>query len=143
MTTLVIANTDASLFYHIYCLLKTLAPSNAEFRLQMQTSTAQEGDYSEQDGKLLFERFSPHRELAIKAMCVELRASYKEAYDFVNTVFDERQKTVYDQDPSAVIRDLNLVLQERKRQEELKAQQRQADDVETIKHTLWRIEDKT
>lgn len=113
------------LYYHIFCVLKTLAPPSAEFILQ---SRAGDTDYlesiaAEVDLDDYFERFSPYREPAVELLCKATRVTKKEAVILIDNAFDVRQKAQYAAEPMLAVRDLNRIIREKKRLEEKKMQE--------------------
>lgn len=119
-TTVATSEKTDLLFYHIYYLLKALAPASAEFRMEIPPVDTKSfrGSLAEADLDFCFNRFSPYRERAVKELRKRISAKEKTAKAIIDTAFDERQKALYEANPKAAIRDLNLVIQEIQRRKE-------------------------
>lgn len=107
---------DDLLFYHIYCLLRTLAPATAKFSIEISSAYTEETKrrLAEIDLDNYFERFSPFRVQAVTEICKKRKVTRKQARLLVDKVFDQKQKELYDADPSLAVRDLNRIIKARK-----------------------------
>lgn len=96
-------------FYHIFCVIKTLAPAHVRFEVELPKQTK---DISASDIDLdgYFKRFNPYREEAAAAVCKEQGIKKENARILIDEVFDRYQKELYDAEPTMAIRDLNRVI---------------------------------
>lgn len=144
-TTVTISDLNDPLFYHIYYLLKAMAPKTAQFSMEIPKVELDGLDVLKRDIDLeaCYDRFSPHREKAIAYLC-DIGVSAKQAKALINEHFDLRQGMQYNSEPTAAIQDLNRILEEQQRQKEQEIQRIKEDreriDRELLLHRLERIE---
>ncbi len=96
--------------FHFFTVLKSLVPSTATFMLDIPVC-----DTSGIDFDAYFEKFSPYRRRAIKALSRERVLTREAATTMINTEFERRQMELYAAEPALAIRDLNRVIAERYR----------------------------
>lgn len=135
-----------TLFYHIYWMLKAVAPATAKF--EMHISPVQSKGLEEMaqavDMDYFFNMYAPHRERAASGIVAKHGASREIARELVNRVFDARQMVQYAADPQDAIRDLNLVVSDMRRKQQginrMDADRRKRQDQEAVKNALERLE---
>ena len=136
-TTVTISEIVDTLFYHIYCMLKAIVPTSAEFTMiAPQYETFDEKSLLESaDLEYYYRKYAPHRVQAVDALCRRTGAEKKTAKDIVDSFFDMRQKAVYTEDPTEAIRDLNRIVDEiqRKKEEELAEIERRRQEEDTLR----------
>lgn len=100
------------LFYHVYHLLKAVAPHTAKFEMIIPKSKIKKLDELAEgiDFDSLWNRFAPFRESAVKEICNMHKIKHEAARVLVDREFDARQKLRYDADPFDAIRDLKLLV---------------------------------
>lgn len=100
------------LFYHVYCLLKAVAPHTAKFEMIIPKSKIKRLDElgAGIDFDSLWNRFAPFRESAVKEICNTHKIKPEAARVLVDRDFDARQKLRYEADPFDAIRDLKLLV---------------------------------
>ena len=112
------------LFYSFFHMLKTLAPITTKFSIKLpriESNQMPEGvDSTVLDS--YYERFQPHRNLAIAVLSKEFAISEQQAKILVDKLFDERQTAIYEATESAVLKDVNLIVDRRNREYEEKMQ---------------------
>ena len=115
-----------TLFYHIFYMLKAVAPASAEFRVIAPAIDLPglEDLAAKTNLEKYFYEFAPYRQKAVEALRQRTGATKKEATELINRVFDAKQKETYERDPKAAIHDLNLYLNNKKKQEEQAAKER-------------------
>lgn len=125
-------------FYHIFYMLKSICPNTVTFRMEVLGNDAAEMNEiaAKTDLSTYFERFAPHRDLAVKEMRERTGVAQDVAARVINQIFDERQKQIYSIDPTAALQDLNLIVAEQKRRETLARQYRQEADEERRKNEI-------
>lgn len=96
-------------FYHIFCVIRTLAPAHVRFEVELPKQT-KDIPASDIDLDGYFKRFNPYREEAAAAVCKEQGIKKENARILVDEVFDRYQKELYDAEPAMAIRDLNRVI---------------------------------
>ncbi len=103
---------DDLIFYHIYCLLKSLALPTAQFRMELPKPKTQDLEIlaSMKQFDPYFEKYSPMRNRAAGALCCESSMNLSTATEVIDKVFDIRQQQLYYDEPSVAIRDLNRIL---------------------------------
>lgn len=126
-TTLIVRANKIDLFYHIFCVLRTVVPASAEFSIVTppMTEGRLEKLAAEVNMGASFERFAPYRDRAVEYVCKAVDAEEKEARILVDTAFDARQAEMYAANPALAVRDLNRILADIKRQEEEEEQERE------------------
>ena len=102
----------ATIFYHVFQMLKTVAPSTARFQIITPESKIRTGDASVQevDMDFFWNRYAPFRERAAKEIQAKYRIGYEAAMALVEREFDARQKVLYDAAPQNAVIDLDLVV---------------------------------
>lgn len=117
-----------TLFYHIFYMLKAVAPTSTYFEMIVSPSNTQGLDELGKsiDMDYFFDMYAPHRERAASAIHTKHEIPLETAWGLVNRDFDARQKKQYEADPLDAIRDLNLVVEDMRRKERL-ANQRDAE----------------
>lgn len=115
-----------TIFYHVYYALRAIAPDTAEFRMVIPEVNIPELDEYVQKADLTeyFDKYAPYRLKATEAFCKRTGAPEKVGKVLIDRLFDKRQKAIYDVDPKAAIRDLNLIVEDKIRKEENAAQER-------------------
>lgn len=114
--------------YHLCYVLKHLA-SNAVIinieELECEPEVMNELDSLSRiiDFDKYFEEFNPYRQQAWEAMSNRTSISPYRTRVLVHRAFDQRQKDLYECDPSLAIRDLNRAIKEKRRQEVLRDQE--------------------
>ena len=126
-----------TLFYHIYYMLKAVAPKTAEFKMVIPPVDIPDLDMlaAQIDLDSYFERFAPYRSQAVEEMCKRHGVSKDAATALVNKVFDARQKEIYEKNPMEAIWDLNLIVK-RKNKEEVQAAKVRAEKKARITREL-------
>ena len=101
-----------AVFYHMYYLLKSLAPSTAQCR--MVTPSYGTSDLSilahSVDLEDYFARYNPYRGEAVIALCKDTGMGVRDATALIDNLFDRRQEILYAEDPKAAVRDLNRII---------------------------------
>jgi hypothetical protein len=107
-----------TLFYHVFQMLKSVAPSNADFKMIIpETKIKNLDDIAQRiDLDYFWNMYAPHRERATSGICAKYGIKPAEAKALVDRLFDERQRILYEADPIDAIRDLNLVVTNKNRQ---------------------------
>lgn len=138
------ADTD-TLFYHIFCMLKAVAPPTAKFEMIVPETDFEKLDTLAQRIDMdYFFRYAPLREKTVGAICAKHGIPQVVAKMLVDWEFDARQKEKYNADPMDAIRDLNLVVADvqnkQRRRNQVDAQRRKRQEQEAIRKSLERIE---
>ena len=105
-------NLDEQIFYQIYCFVKSVAPgsvTNAIFT-PSANGVGKEAFSGSVDFEGMFKRYSPYRDVAIRALCKSSKMDAKLARVLVDADFDQRQTALYAERPPLAIRDLNRVV---------------------------------
>ena len=112
------------LFYSFFYMLKTLAPATAKFSIDLPHNEINQmpGGVDRTVLENYYEQFQPHRNLAITALSKEFAISEQQAKKLVDILFDERQSAIYEVTASAVMKDVNLIVDRRNREYEEKMQ---------------------
>ncbi len=145
-TTITVSWETDVLFYHIYNMLKAIAPPTARFEMIISPTNEQNLKKAAQivDIDYFFNMYAPHRERAASGIHAKYEIPVETAKALVDKVFDERQKKMYEADPLDAIRDLNLVVADTKRKQQQKnrmdAERRKRQERDDIKSSLERIE---
>lgn len=115
-----------TLFFHIFYTLKCVAADTADFRMVIPEVDLPDLERFAQrtDLGVYFSKYSPYRAKAVAAFCKRTGAPENVGKVLIDRLFDARQKEIYDADPKAAIRDLNLIVEEMKRNDEAAAQER-------------------
>ena len=126
-TKLFVEEEKVELVYHIFCVLKTVAPASAKFSILSPSMTEERLKKltAEVDMDACFERFSPYRDRAVEYICKAVHLQTEEARILVDTVFDARQAEIYAENPKLAIRDLNRIIADVKRKEEEEKRERE------------------
>ena len=133
-----------TLFYHIFWMLKAVAPTTVEFQMivpQASKTVAEQAGAVDMD---YFFRYAPHRGRTVDAICAKHGLSKETARALVNQYFDAKQKVVYTADPLDAIRDLNLIVADMRRKVQKKNQadteREKRQEQEAIRSSLERLE---
>lgn len=105
----------ATIFYHVFQMLKTVAPSAARFEIisrEIKLPTVDE-TVQKVDMDFFWNQYAPFRERAAKEIQANYRIGYEVAMALVEREFDARQKVLYDAAPQNAVIDLDLVLNEK------------------------------
>ena len=131
------------IFYHIYYMLKAIAPPTAQFSMKIIPVKMEGLDElaKKTDIDAYYDKYAPFRQDAVDEMCRKTGAEKLLATELINRVFDARQKELYDKDPRAAVLDLNLIMG-RKRLEDEKVKQALAARKEQLRRerALYNIE---
>lgn len=131
-----------TLFYHLYYLLKAVAPPTARFEMIIPKAKIKKLDELAKgiDFESLWNRFAPFRESAVEEICKEHKLKREAARALVDQEFDAKQKLRYEADPLDAIRDINLLVDAIKKKEQnisrLKADLKEDQRREEIESTL-------
>ena len=108
-TTVTTATGIDTIFYHIFYMLKALAPATASFDMIIPDAKIPgvEELMQKVDAQAYFDKYAPYRDKAVEEMRRETGATLEQAKETINRIFDARQKPIYDADPMAAISDLN------------------------------------
>lgn len=114
--------------YHLCYVLKQLAAKAVEIVIEdVKCDPKIQGELDELsrviDLDKYFEEFSPYRKQAWEALHDRAGVSPYRGKVLVHRAFDQRQRELYEHEPSLAIRDLNRAIKEKKRQEELSDQE--------------------
>ncbi len=144
-TVIVSLETD-TLFYHIYHMLKAVAPATAKFEMVVpQTKLKGMEEMAQKvDMDYFYTMYAPHRERAASGIQAKYNLSPEIARALVAQVFDDRQQQLYAADPMDALRDLNLVVDDRKRKQQREnrqdAERRKRQKEEAVANSLERLE---
>ena len=99
-------------FYHIYYLLKSLAPPTAECNVMASSNTRSSQSALAQsiDLKTYFARYNPYRSQAVIALCKDTGMELQATTVLIDNLFDSCQEKLYAEDPKAAVRDLNRII---------------------------------
>ena len=106
-------------FYHIYSLLKAIAPDSVQANIHDdQICSAALG----MNGVVVnlntyFDRYTPQRGLAATALANDIGISIPVARMYIDDYFDEQQQMLYDSNPNMAIRDMRCIVQNKTAQE--------------------------
>ncbi len=131
-----------TLFYHIFQLLKAVAPATARFEMILPEVKIKKLDEIAQgiDLEYFWDKYAPDRERAVKEICAKHKIKPAAARAMVDKVFDDKQKTLYEADALDAIRDLNFILGNKKKEEQntrrLKEELRAQREMREISDTL-------
>lgn len=149
-TTIMTTYVYEPLFYHIYYMLKTVAPASAEFRMVMPPVVETDLDLLLSDVEIdyYFKQFAPYRDRAIDVMCKKTGMNKSTVKRVVDRAFDERQKLLYAADPSESVRDLNRIVNdiERKKaeeQEKIEERRREREKMSELENAIVRANRRT
>lgn len=117
---------DGARFFHVFTLLKVLAPSSVKFTMKTPDPDSlgivdlmKMVDWDE-----CFQRFNPYRHRAMKALYREYGLSERQARVMVDTAFEPRQMELYNTNASLAIRDANRIIHEWRQELEKNKQDR-------------------
>lgn len=118
-------------FYHIFYLLKLLAPA-AEFRIENSAVNIPNLEKLEKDHDIApyFEEYNPCRQVATKMLRKDTGMKKKAAKVLVDRYFDSQHKVRYEEDLEAIFKDLNIALMNLRTPEEV--MNRQAPEVDAF-----------
>lgn len=130
-----------TLFYHIFWMLKAVAPTTARFQMIVPQAPKAAVESVNMD---YFFRYAPHRERTTDAICAKHGLPKETARALVNQFFDAKQKAAYAADPLDAIRDLNLIVADMRRREQRNnqadAERRKRQEQEAIRSSLESLE---
>lgn len=141
-STITISPETDTLFYHIYQMLKVVAPPSARFEMIIPKAKLKGLEECAQvvDMEYFYSMYAPHRERAASGIQAKHNLSPELARAMVDNMFDIKQEQLYEADPINAIRDLNLVVEDRNRQQrrknQLDAQRRKRQEQESIASSL-------
>lgn len=100
-------------YYHVFHIIKHLAPSNARFQVAFPPLRETEAIRLEPRVNLedYFDAFNPLRTQAVDALCSDARISREIAQALIDELFNRRQKELYDADSRLTVRDYNRLMQ--------------------------------
>ena len=130
------------LFYHVYYLLKAVAPHNAKFEMIIPKPKIKKLDELAEgiDFDSLWSRFAPFRDSAVEEICNMQKIKHEAARVLINREFDARQKLRYEADPLDAIRDLNQLVDAIRKKDQnisrLKAELKEDQKLEEIERSL-------
>lgn len=145
-TAITVSLETETLFYHIFYMLKAVAPQTARFKMLVHPTNIKNIDKLVQtvDIDYFYEMYAPHRERAISGIQAKYGVSKETARELVNREFDARQKKVYEADPLDAIRDLNLVVANMRSSEQranrADAERRKRQEQDAVRASLERLE---
>lgn len=125
-TRILDSNDDARL-YQLFCYLRTVVPKTADFVLNDEYY---DEDVSKKlvkrfDTDTFFERYNPYRKRARKKIRELTGIAVPDAEAVAAKVLYDRQKALYEANPSMVIRDLNRAIREQQREADIKEKERE------------------
>ena len=109
-----------TIFYHVFQLLKSVAPSTARFEMILPEVKIRKLDEIVQgiDLEYFWDKYAPDRERAVKEICAKHKIKPAAARAIVDKVFDAKQKILYEADALDAIRDLNFLLGNKRKEEQ-------------------------
>ena len=109
-----------TIFYHVFQLLKAVAPSTARFEMILPEVKIRKLDEIVQgiDLEYFWDKYAPDRERAVKEICAKHKIKPAAARAIVDKVFDAKQKILYEADALDAIRDLNFLLGNKRKEEQ-------------------------
>jgi hypothetical protein len=109
------AEEDCAYFFHIFYLIKLLAPSTVRFVTRFALADIEcLNRYSRNiDLNSYFSRFNPYRVQAVSALSREHIISEKEARALIDALFNKCQQELYEAEPLLAARDYNRMIAER------------------------------
>lgn len=131
-----------TLFYHIFQLLKSLAPDTARCEMILPEIKLRNLDQAASmvDLEYFWNMYAPYRERAASGICAKHGIKKDAARAMVDRVFDANQKILYEADPLDAVRDLNLVVgnirQEEQRTSRQQAQSRKRQEEESLREAV-------
>lgn len=143
LTTVVIPEEDDTLFYHIYYMLKAMAPQSAEFKMYVPSVDVYGSSdvINSSDLNSYFRMYAPFREKAAEALRQTTGVKLIVAKSLIKSNFDAQQKVKYDAAPIEAIGDLNRIVKEIQRQ---KAEQLAKEERERMERsTMQQLEEIT
>ena len=109
-----------TLFYHIFQLLKTVAPVTAKFEMILPEVKIKKLDEIARgiDLNYFWDMYAPYRERAASGIRAKYGIKPDAARALVDKLFDTNQNVLYETDALDAVRDLNLILGNKRREEE-------------------------
>ena len=109
-----------TLFYHIFQLLKAVAPTNTKFEMILPEVKIKKLEEIAQgiDLNYFWDMYAPYRERAASGICAKHGVKPDAARALIDKLFDVNQRILYDTDALDAVRDLNLILGNKKREAE-------------------------
>ena len=106
---------DASkeiVFYHIFCMLRAIAPSTAQCSICADDGNEAKIEMtdSQVDLMLYFNKFAPYRHLAANALACDTGISINSSRLLIDCCFDHQQQILYEKDPALSIQDLTKII---------------------------------
>ena len=122
---------NCAYYYHVFYIIKLLAPASVDFSTHFANADKEclERFSHCTDLDDYFKRFNPYRERAISAFSREKAIPQKDARALIDALFNERQKELYEAEPSLAARDYNRMIKERHRIFEEKYKEREERSV--------------
>ena len=141
------------LFYHVFQLLKAVAPSTTKFEMIIPETKIKrlEEVRAQIDFTSLWDRHAPFRNRAVDEIQQKYNVKREAARVLVDREFDARQKLRYEVDPKNAIRDLSLLVASKEEKDnniirlkaELKEYQDQQETQRSLRHiALMMLDDK-
>lgn len=136
------AQDQDTIFYHIFQLLKAVAPSSARFEMILPEVKIKKLDEIACgiDTEYFWDKYAPDRERAAKEICANHKIKTAAARAIVDKVFDEKQKILYEADALDAIRDLNFILGNKRKEKQntsrLRAEIKTQRELREISDTL-------
>jgi hypothetical protein len=106
-------------FYHIYSLLKAIAPDSVQANIYddpICTPVLGTNGFVT-NLNTYFDRYTPQRGLAATALADDIGIPIAVARMHIDNYFDEQQQMLYDSDPNMAIRDMRCIVQNKTAQE--------------------------
>lgn len=115
LTTALLTVNDTLVFYHLFWVLKTLAPASASFSILAPaenelTVKINDNQYFDK----LFSKYAPLRKPAVEELRMQKNLGFNDAVVLIDQAFDERQKVLYYTDPMMAVRDFNILIKSSK-----------------------------
>lgn len=136
------------LFYHLFYMLKTVAPPTARFEMIVPPVRVRGLDEAEKlvDMEYFYNMYAPYRDRAASGIVAKHELKPVVARVLVDKVFDEKQRQMYEADPLDAIRDLNLVVADIRREQQrinrADAERRKRYERERVAKSLESLERK-
>lgn len=113
-------------FYHIFQLLKTLAPSDARCEMLLPERKLRDLEQSAQmvDLEYFWNMYAPYRERAASGVSAKHGLKKEVARALIDRTFDENQKILYAVDPLDAVRDMGLIVEHMRKEENRASKQR-------------------
>lgn len=128
----------ATLFYHLFCALRAVAPETAEFRMIVPENKIRrlEEQARSVDFEYYWNTYAPFRDRAARALRERYRINPKAAQVLIDREFDWRQELIYKADPQDAIRDLNLLVDDIQNANRLRSELKEYQRQEEVRKSL-------